>query len=117
MSSSPPVELRGLAPLKSDVQNRILEHRLNVDDAKLEHRQHLADEKYKNTWESCCLVLDKRAVQYFTQITMICGIMSFAIIQLTRLDSCEAQQSYLGLLTLLIGILMPNPQFIGKNAP
>jgi hypothetical protein len=81
----------------------------NAEKKKLELK--LAEKKYENTWESCCLKTDKRAVVYFTQMIVICGIMGFSISQLIRINSCEGQQAYMGLLTLLIGLLMPNPKF------
>ena len=31
-------------------------------------------------------------------------------------ETCEAQQAYLGLLTMLIGILIPSPKFNDKNS-
>ena len=80
-----------------------------------EHRFKIEDDMYKDTWKSCCMILDRRAVQYFTQITVIGGTMAFSIAQLYRNDSCEGQQAYLGLLTMLIGILIPSPKFNDKN--
>jgi hypothetical protein len=80
-----------------------------------EHRFKIENDKYKDTWVSCCMVLDRRAVMYFTQIVIIGGIMLFSIAQLYRNETCEAQQAYLGLLTMLIGILIPNPKFNDKN--
>tara|TARA_R110000764_G_scaffold17132_1_gene47159 strand:- start:1056 stop:1439 length:384 start_codon:yes stop_codon:yes gene_type:complete len=82
----------------------------------LEHRFKVEDDRYKDTWKSCCMVLDRRAVQYFTQIAIIGGTMGFSIAQLYRNETCEGQQAYLGLLTLLIGILIPNPKFNDKNS-
>jgi hypothetical protein len=83
-------------------QKRILQHKMDIED-----------ERYANTWTSCCITLDRRAVQYFTQIIMIGGTMAFSISQLYRHESCENQQAYLGLLTMLIGLLMPSPKFNG----
>jgi hypothetical protein len=80
-----------------------------------EHRFKIEDDKYKDTWKSCCMVLDRRAVMYFTQIAIIAGTMGFSISQLYRNETCEGQQAYLGLLTMLIGILIPNPKFNDKN--
>ena len=63
-------------------------------------------------WRSCCgLKLDKNAVQYFTTIGIITGIMAFAIYKLSTNESCENQTAYMGLLTLLLGILAPSPAF------
>ena len=65
-----------------------------------------------NIWKSCCgLELDKNAIQYFTTIGIITGIMGFAIYKLSTNESCESQTAYMGLLTLLLGILSPSPMF------
>ena len=77
----------------------------------LEHAIHTEDTKNDNTWKSCCLLMDKRAVQYFTQITVISSVMAFCIYQLATNETCEAQVSFMGLLTLAIGILVPSPKF------
>jgi hypothetical protein len=83
-------------------QKRILQHNMDIED-----------ERYANTWTSCCITLDRRAVQCFTQISIIGGTMAFSISQLYSNDTCESQQAYLGLLTMLIGLLMPSPKFNG----
>lgn len=80
-----------------------------------EHRFKIEDEQYKDRWESCCLVLDRRAVQFFTQIAIIAGTIGFCIIQLYKNETCETQQTYIGLLTMLIGILIPGPKFSDKK--
>jgi hypothetical protein len=87
----------------------------SVEKRMLDHRFKVEDDKYKDTWKSCCMVMDRRAVQYFTQLIVIGGTMCFSISQLYRSDACEDQQAYLGLLTLLIGIFIPNPKFSDKN--
>lgn len=80
-----------------------------------EHRFKIENDMYKDTWKSCCIVLDRRAVMYFTQIAIIAGTIGFSITQLYRNETCEGQQAYLGLLTMLIGILIPNPKFSDRN--
>ena len=56
-----------------------------------EHKMELEDKEFDTVWTSCCLTIDKRATIYFTQYT--------------TLKSCENQQAYLGLLTMLIGLI------------
>ena len=84
----------------ASVERRILDHTLKAEDTQAE-----------NTWKSMCLEMDRRAVQYFTQISIIGGVMVFCVFKLTTDTSCVAQQAYTGLLTLLIGILAPSPKF------
>tara|TARA_R110000822_G_scaffold252534_1_gene379183 strand:+ start:2846 stop:3184 length:339 start_codon:yes stop_codon:yes gene_type:complete len=92
-----------------------LTHSNSVNMKILEHRFKVQEERYKDTWKSCCIVLDRRAVQYFTQIVIMASCMGFSILQLSRLHDCTSQQTYIGLLTLLIGIMLPNPKFNGGN--
>ena len=85
------------------MQNMILKHQLEAED-----------QKKKNTWNSCCIVADRRAIQYFTQIVIIAAVMLFTIYQLRTIDTCESQSVYIGLLTMLIGVLIPQPKFQAK---
>jgi hypothetical protein len=77
----------------------------------LEHQIHVENEENKNTWTSCCVEVDRRAVVYFSQLAVLSGMMCFCIYQLVELPRCEDQAAYLGLLTLCIGILAPSPIF------
>ena len=79
----------------------------------IKHRHAVEDAEKRNTWRSCCgKTIDRRAVMYFTQIAIISLTMLFTIYQLTTLASCESQSVYVGLLTMLLGILCPNPKFV-----
>ena len=62
-------------------------------------------------WRSMCLTMDNNAVQYFTTIGIITGIMGFSIYKLSTNESCESQTAYMGLLTMMIGLVAPAPQF------
>ena len=93
-------DTKPVTPHSPSVQTRILEHTLKTED-----------DKNENTWKSMCLVMDRRAVQYFTQVLAIFSVMILSIYKLATDPSCEAQQVYTGLLTLLIGILAPSPTF------
>jgi hypothetical protein len=76
-----------------------------------QHHRNLEDKKYNDTYFSCCLVIDRRALEFFSQLIVICMVMLFSIYQLTTLPDCESQTTYIGLLTLLLGILIPAPRF------
>ena len=94
------------------LNNQIIQHMSPEQKSKIIDKNiDIAERRYKNEWKSCCVVLDRRAVQYFTQIIIIVGTMAFSLYQLTSLTDCEGQQAYLGLLTLLIGLIIPNPKF------
>ena len=63
----------------------------------------------RDTWRSCCLSMDPRAVVYFTQMSIGVSVLLFAGSQLVRLEECPQQQAYLGLFTFVIGPLLPVP--------
>ena len=81
----------------------------------LEHKVEIENKVIQNTWKSCCgLVMHSAPVQYFTTIAKISGIMGFCIFKLTTNGSCKSQTAYMGLLTLLLGILSPSLGFKRK---
>ena len=89
-----------IPPRSPSMQKRVIEHAMQKED-----------NESKNTWKSLCLVMDRRAVQYFTQIAIIVGVMCFCIYKLVTDPSCEAQKAYTGLLTLAMGVVVPSPKF------
>ena len=64
----------------------------------------------ENTWNSCCLKTDRRAVMFFSQLSVSVAVMTFCCVQLIRLENCEAQSLYSGLLSLVVGIYLPQPK-------
>ena len=69
------------------------------------------DDQDGNIWKSCCLSMDKRAVQYFSQLAVISAAMGLCIFKLAIDPSQETQVSYTALLTLMIGVIVPSPKF------
>jgi hypothetical protein len=61
-------------------------------------------------WTSCCLEVDKNAVQFFSQLGISIGVISFCLYQLVHLTECEQQQAYSSLLTLVLGVWLPSPK-------
>jgi hypothetical protein len=96
--------------LSVDLDNQPEEVRLKVLEYKLKEKTDNRQFDHDNRWRSCCgMVLDRRLVMYSTQMTMIGLTMMFCVRQLTILDTCNDQQSYIGLLTLLLGLVIPSP--------
>ena len=87
-----------------------LHHTFEVEDKQIEHTFEVEDKKLDTTWKSCCLVLDKHFTQYITQMMILLLIIIFCIVQLTLKDDCNNQRAYVGLLTFIVGILMPQPK-------
>ena len=103
------IKIDSVAPL-SNGHKRGVSSTTEQKQMLFEHDIKVQDEKYENTWQSCCITVDKRAVQYFTQVLIICSIMAFNIYQLISLKDGSNQITYMSLLTFLIGILVPSPK-------
>jgi hypothetical protein len=100
----------------SEENTRIMiERSPSFEKRRLQHKWEVAEKKYQNKWESCCFTCDRRAVMYFTQIGIISFTMLFCVYQLTSIDSCESSQTYVGLLTMMLGIALPQPKFSDKE--
>ena len=98
----------------SEEKTDILPKSPSVLRRQLEHKIDMEEKEQENTWKSCCYDLNKNAVMYFTTIIIITGIMAFCIYKLSINLTCESQTVYMGLLTLLLGILAPSPVFKKK---
>ena len=80
-----------------------------VAELREKHDIALEDKKYDDHWQSCCMTIDRRATRYFTQLAIAVMIITFCIVQLIRIESCEGQALYSGLLMTVIGIMLPAP--------
>ena len=89
-----------------DVEQEILKHKFEVEDKVIKHQIEVED----NKWQSCCLTLDKNFVQFFTHMSILLLIIVFCIYKLVVQNDCESQRGYMGLLTFILGILMPQPK-------
>ena len=82
-----------------------------IVNEELKHKIELENKAIDNTWRSMCITADKNAVQYFTTICIITGIMGFSVYKLITDETCVGQTAYMGLLTMMIGLVGPSPAF------
>ena len=69
----------------------------------------------QNEWKSCCKsVIDRRATIFFSQFALTIMIVIFCCYQLIKLENCEAQSLYSGIITFILGIYLPSPK-LEKN--
>ena len=61
-------------------------------------------------WHSCCLTCDKDVVEYLSKYFILVGLMVFFSVELHLSEACESDQLFTGLLSLIIGIALPNPR-------
>ena len=64
----------------------------------------------KNEWKSCCVIMDKEAVMFFSQLGIAITTVCFSITMLILSDSCGRDQLYSGILTLVVGVYLPQPR-------
>ena len=64
----------------------------------------------ENTYKSCCISSDKRALAFFSQFTISLMVMLFSFYKLINSDRCEDTQVYIGLITMIIGVYLPAPK-------
>ena len=62
-----------------------------IDDVKIEVGP---TDNSPTIWKSMCITADKSAIQYFTTISIITGIMGFCIYKLSTDESCAGQPAY-----------------------
>ena len=85
------------------MRERALEATIEIKEKKLEASK-------PRIWKSCCLELDKDAAIYFTQMGILSSIIAFSAVMLSKSDTCEDTNTFIGLLTMCIGIIIPNPK-------
>ena len=80
----------------------LIQHKIIVEDEEIKFN-------HDNTYKSCCITIDKRALNYFTQAIFSGSIIAFCITMLSTNTDCATFSRYSPLLTFVIGIWVPNP--------
>ena len=60
-------------------------------------------------WKCCCFSATKGLIQFTVETFFSLIVIIFCIIQLILLMDCESQQLYSGILSFVLGILIPQP--------
>ena len=83
----------------------------------LSRRLDMEEKKNDNEWFCCCSnkPTDSRLLKYVFQMLLIMLVVVFCISMLLVNESCEAQATYTGILTLLIGLVLPGPKVSEKK--
>ena len=85
------------------VKPSFVQHQIDVDD---ENRKF----EHDNTYKSCCLTIDKRALNFFTQAIFSGAVVGFCITMLSTNTDCDTYSRYASLLTFIVGVWVPNPR-------
>ncbi len=70
----------------------------------------IEEEKKEDSWRSCCLTIDKGAVKYFIQSSVLVGIIVLSASMLVVSPDCNSQRNWSALLTLCLGVFLPAPK-------
>jgi hypothetical protein len=66
-------------------------------------------ENENTEWHSCCLKMDKTAVKYFVQVSILSGLIIFSGVMLITDKDCNSQRNYASLLMVCLGVFLPQP--------
>ena len=90
------------------LDQKLVQHQIDIEDGEIKFKQ-------ENYWVSCCLKMDKRAVSYFSQLTICISLCAFTIGMMAVNQDCATFSRYSPLLTLIAGIWMPQPSMKNDN--
>lgn len=66
----------------------------------------------ENVYKSCCLLVDKRALLFFSQLGISISVLIVCLYQLiTHHDDCDSNQMYSNILMMILGVWLPQPKF------
>jgi hypothetical protein len=70
--------------------------------------QHILERE--NTYKSCCILVDKRALLFFSQLSISITTLIVCVYQLiTHYDNCDNNQLYSNILMMILGVWVPQP--------
>ena len=72
----------------------------------------IENKEEEKTWKSCCLIMDKNAIKYFSQIGILSSLIIFSATMLVLDNDCNSQRNYSGLLMICLGVFLPNPKLV-----
>ena len=108
-SPSPPQTPRRLRPAPQPREpSAVVAHKIQVEDDE-------RDYQHKTTWRSCCLVLDKRATIFFSQLIFSLIIIGFCVGMLVQNQDCATFSRWSPLLVLVLGVWLPQPSLRGQD--
>jgi hypothetical protein len=90
-----------------------INNNLRVHEAEVELKIHERKEENElsNHWKSCCFDMDKRATIFFSTYTISLILLFFSIYKLSGDLTCDQNNTWIGLLTFVVGIYIRAPTF------
>jgi hypothetical protein len=66
-------------------------------------------------WRSCCFEMEKECVMFICVYVVLTTVVLFCMSMLVYKTECSEQQSYMALLSTILGVFVPTPG-LGKMA-
>jgi hypothetical protein len=101
------------SPLTPSLELRRLDADISIHEKEIQHRIARDEEDSQNIWTSCCVKLDRRAVQFFSGLAVSLIVLSLCLVKI--LTEEDGSGVYLNLVILILGIFSPSPQLTGKK--
>jgi len=84
---------------------------LNIEDFKDVSMSDIKKEEESAQWHCCvCGTTDSRLLRFIAIYLIILIVFLFCLVMLFYADNCEEQTTYVGLLTMILGIVLPSPR-------
>ena len=97
--------------VSSDGDGKKIKHAASIEKKIVEHAIDIENKENDHIMKSCCgHVSDSRLLKFIASFSITSIIVIFSCYQLSREGiSCPDQNTYIGLITLLIGIWLKSP--------
>ncbi len=114
-----PSEHKAMIDTPPDTQTRFTRSHVQQDDsaslagADLENQDLFLDIGHiprRYIWRSCCLMLDSRAVLFFSQLSISVISILCCVIMILRSEDTDEKKNYGILLSFVIGLWFPSPR-------
>eukprot|EP00466_Bigelowiella_natans_P001943 jgi/Bigna1/140710/aug1.57_g15418 len=92
-----------------DVKQHSEEFKKRLEQEML-HKMEVEDAKLENTYQSCCMTSDKRALEFFLKSGVIFSVLVFSMLQVITINDSSERNAFLNIVILILGTFLPSPK-------
>ena len=87
-------------------------HQINIPQLERVDTKEVEKIDKLNQWSACCCKTktDSRLLKFASQYIVILMITTFSLTKLWSSTDCSTDNTYVGLLTLMVGLVLPQPK-------
>lgn len=83
---------------------------IRIEDFKDVSMSDIKKEEESQQWRCCmCGTTDSRLLRFVAVYLIILIVFMFCLLMLSRATNCEETTTYISLLTMLLGVVLPSP--------